>query len=99
MNGMASKRKPPAGQAESTGDRHKPSKMYRVPMHLAPHAQVTVFSAVDIRLHLYGPDDAQAAGLVAGFQRRCPVYGSLAIASGRIHVEHVTEPLGAVDSR
>ena len=35
MNGMASKRKPPAGQAESTGDRHKPSKMYRVPMHLA----------------------------------------------------------------
>jgi uncharacterized OsmC-like protein len=57
-----------------------------------PHAEVTVFSAVELMLHLYGPDAAQAAELVAGFQRRCPVYGSLAVASGRVHVEHATQP-------
>lgn len=58
-----------------------------------PREGVTVFSAVELLLRLRGPDEAQAADLVAGFQRRCPVYGSLAVASGRIEVRHVTEPI------
>jgi uncharacterized OsmC-like protein len=58
-----------------------------------PHEGITVFSAVELALRLSGPDEAQAVDLVAGFQRRCPVYGSLAVASGRIEVRHVTEPV------
>lgn len=57
-----------------------------------PHAEVTVFSAVELLLYLRGPDETQAAALVTGFQRRCPVYGSLAVASGSIQVRHRTEP-------
>jgi putative redox protein len=60
-----------------------------------PHADHTVFTSVELVLHLHGPDDAQAAGLVAGFQRRCPVYGSLAVASGSVQVRHVAEPAAA----
>ena len=33
-----------------------------------------------------------AAALVAGFQRRCPLYGSIAVASARVVVEHATVP-------
>lgn len=57
-----------------------------------PHAGLTVFTAVDLEIVLRGPTPAQAAELVAGFQRRCPVYGSLAVASGRIAVHHRVEP-------
>ncbi|HET7232305.1 MAG TPA: OsmC family protein [Longimicrobium sp.] len=57
-----------------------------------PHAEVTVFTEVDLHLRLFGPSDEQAAALVAGFQRKCPVYGSLAIASGRVTVRHQAEP-------
>jgi len=57
-----------------------------------PHAHVTVFTEVELRLRLRGPSPAQAADLVAGFQRKCPVYGSLAVASGRVEVHHETEP-------
>ena len=56
-----------------------------------PHSDVTVFSAVNLLLTLRGPDRPQAAELVAGFQRRCPVYGSLAVASGTVEVRHVVE--------
>ncbi|HEU4561925.1 MAG TPA: OsmC family protein [Longimicrobium sp.] len=55
-----------------------------------PHAEVTVFTEVDLHLRLVGPEPEQAAALVAGFQRRCPVYGSLAVASGRVTVRHET---------
>ncbi len=57
-----------------------------------PHADVTVFSDVELEVVLRGPTPAQAAELVAGFRRRCPVYGSLAVASGRIAVQHRVEP-------
>jgi uncharacterized OsmC-like protein len=57
-----------------------------------PRTDVTVFTAVELRLRLRGPDAAQASELVAGFQRRCPVYGSLAVASGQVDVFHETEP-------
>ncbi len=57
-----------------------------------PHAGVTVFSSVKLEVVLRGPTAEQAEALVAGFQRRCPVYGSLAVASGRIAVLHRVEP-------
>jgi uncharacterized OsmC-like protein len=57
-----------------------------------PRTDVTVFTEVELRLRLRGPDAVQAAELVAGFQRRCPVYGSLAVASGSVTVHHETEP-------
>ena len=56
-----------------------------------PRTDVTVFTSVEITLRLRGPNPAQAAELVAGFQRRCPVYGSLAVASGHVEVRHETE--------
>ena len=57
-----------------------------------PHTGVTVFSEVTLEIVLRGPTEHEAAVLVAGFQRRCPVYGSLAVASGRIAVHHRVEP-------
>lgn len=59
-----------------------------------PHTNVTVFSEVTLEIVLRGPTEHEAAGLVAGFQRRCPVYGSLAVASGRIAVHHRVERAG-----
>lgn len=53
-----------------------------------PRTDVTVFTSVELNLRLHGPNPAQAADLVAGFQRRCPVYGSLAVASGRVDVRY-----------
>lgn len=53
---------------------------------------VTVFNLVEIGVALHGPSEAQGAELVAGFQRRCPVYGSLAVASDRISVTHTVHP-------
>jgi uncharacterized OsmC-like protein len=60
-----------------------------------PRTDVTVFTDVRLDLRLVGPSDEQAAALVAGFQRRCPVYGSLAVASAHIAVHHATEPMPA----
>lgn len=57
-----------------------------------PRTDVTVFTHVELTLRLRGPNRAQAADLVAGFQRRCPVYGSLAVASGQVDVRHEIEP-------
>jgi len=57
-----------------------------------PRTDVTVFTSVELTLRLRGPDPHQAAELVAGFQRHCPVYGSLAVASGHVEVRHETEP-------
>lgn len=61
-----------------------------------PHPGVTVFSSIDIEAVLCGPTSGEAATLVAGFQRRCPVYGSLAVASGSIAVRYRVEPSGSV---
>lgn len=57
-----------------------------------PRSDVTVFNTVRLAIMLRGPDDAQAAILVAGFQRRCPLYGSVAIASAHLDVEYRVEP-------
>ena len=61
-----------------------------------PHPGVTVFSSIEIEAVLHGPTPEQAASLVSGFQRRCPVYGSLAVASGSIVVKHRVERLSSV---
>lgn len=57
-----------------------------------PRTDVTVFTHVHLSIRLVGPGDEQARTLVAGFQRRCPLYGSVAVASARLEVEHTTEP-------
>jgi uncharacterized OsmC-like protein len=57
-----------------------------------PRTDVTVFTEVHLSIRLTGPTEPQAAALVAGFQRRCPLYGSVAVASARVEVEHTTEP-------
>lgn len=57
-----------------------------------PRQDVTVFTDVELHLRLKGPSPEQAAELVGGFQRRCPVYGSLAVASKKVSVRHDTEP-------
>jgi uncharacterized OsmC-like protein len=59
-----------------------------------PRTDVTVFTEVHLSIHLAGPTEPQAAALVAGFQRRCPLYGSVAVASAKLEVEHTTEPAG-----
>ena len=56
-----------------------------------PRTDVTVFTSVELFLRLRGPNPEEAAQLVAGFQRRCPVYGSLAVASVKIEVRHETD--------
>lgn len=54
-----------------------------------PAPGFTVFSSVVFEIRLVGPSRAEARDLIEGFQRRCPVYGTLAVASGRVHV-HLT---------
>jgi uncharacterized OsmC-like protein len=60
-----------------------------------PRDDVTVFTAVRVSIRLVGPSEAQAAALVAGFQRRCPLYGSVAVASARLDVDYTTAPAPA----
>lgn len=55
-----------------------------------PRSDVTLFNRVRLDIRFTGPTEAQAAVLVAGFQRRCPLYGSVAVASQRIEVEFTT---------
>lgn len=60
-----------------------------------PRSNATVFSDVAFSLNLHGPTAEQAADLVAGFQRRCPVYGSLAVASAHVEVHFTSLPVGS----
>jgi uncharacterized OsmC-like protein len=46
-----------------------------------PRADVTTFNSVRIDVTLAGPSAAQAAALVDGFKARCPLYGSVAVAT------------------
>ena len=57
-----------------------------------PREDVTLFTAVRIHLVLSGVDEAQAAALVSGFQRRCPLYGTVATATADVAVEYRVEP-------
>jgi uncharacterized OsmC-like protein len=51
-----------------------------------PREDVTVLNEVALDFALSGPTQAQAEALVAAFQRRCPIYGTLAVASLRVDV-------------
>jgi uncharacterized OsmC-like protein len=57
-----------------------------------PRDDVTVFTLVQVDARLRGPTPEEAAVLVAGFQRRCPLYGSIAVASQRLEFTFGTEP-------
>jgi uncharacterized OsmC-like protein len=42
---------------------------------------VTTFTRIELDFTLTGTDDATAKFLVAGFQRRCPIYGTIFVAT------------------
>src|SRR5262245_38469638 len=56
-----------------------------------PREDITLFNRVRLHLVLSGVDETQAALLVSGFQRRCPLYGTVAAATGDLLVEHQVE--------
>ena len=58
-----------------------------------PRDDLTLFSRVRLHLVLRGVDTEQAAVLVRGFQRRCPLYGTVAAATADLSVEYQVEPL------
>jgi len=49
---------------------------------------VTVFNSVRIELELAGVNAAQAATVVEGFKRRCPLYGTVSTAIPDVTVVH-----------
>jgi len=58
-----------------------------------PREDITLFNRVRLDLILTGVDSEQAAALVRGFQRRCPLYGTVAAATADLVVEYqVTKP-------
>ena len=48
---------------------------------------VTVFNRVSMRCDIQGVSEEQAARLVEGVARRCPLYGSVAASAGELDVE------------
>ncbi len=45
---------------------------------------VTLFTKVTLSFTVAGADQATAEYLVAAFQRRCPIYGTIAVATGDV---------------
>jgi hypothetical protein len=68
----------------------KPIAVLLAPLALAECEQPFAARACSV---LDGSDAAQADASVAGFRRRRPVYGSPAVASGRVTVRHETVPV------
>ena len=60
-----------------------------------PRENVTTFTTVSLHVKLWGPSAEQGAELVTAYQRRCPVYGSLAVASAKTDVRHTVQPAEA----
>jgi uncharacterized OsmC-like protein len=58
-----------------------------------PREDITLFNRVRLHLVLSGVDVEQAAVLVSGFQRRCPLYGTVAAATADLAVEYRVEAL------
>ncbi len=50
-------------------------------------ADLTVFNRVRMHFDIAGVSDEQAASLVEGVGRRCPLYGSVAASAGKLDVE------------
>lgn len=53
----------------------------------APPAEHATFQRVALRFELVGPSEAEAQTLVEFYQRNCPLYGSVAIATPEVSVE------------
>ena len=53
-----------------------------------PREDITLFNRVRLDLVLSGVDAEQASMLVSGFQRRCPLYGTVAAATADLAVEY-----------
>jgi uncharacterized OsmC-like protein len=52
---------------------------------------VTTFNKVRLTFTLGGTDASRAGALVAGFQRRCPLYGTVSVACKDVKVEYTVE--------
>ena len=50
------------------------------------HTDRTLYNTVTLDIVLYGVTEAQATELVTGFQRRCPIYGTVATATPEVIV-------------
>jgi uncharacterized OsmC-like protein len=50
---------------------------------------VTTFNSVDIEVTLWGVTDAQAITPVDGFKGRCPLYGTVSVATPDVKVRHI----------
>ena len=48
---------------------------------------LTLFNQVGMQIEIAGVSDEQARSLVEGFQRRCPLYGSVAASGAELDVE------------
>jgi uncharacterized OsmC-like protein len=48
--------------------------------------EVTVFNSVRMDFTITGTDQESATGLVDGFRKRCPIYGTMAVAVGEMTV-------------
>lgn len=57
-----------------------------------PREDITLFNRVRLHLVLTGVDTEQAGVLVKGFQRRCPLYGTVAAATADLAVEYQVGP-------
>ena len=55
-------------------------------------SDVTTFNMVRLRFTLGGTDPARAESLVAGFKRRCPLFGTVSIAVADVKVDYSVEP-------
>ena len=53
-----------------------------------PREDLTLFNEIRLHFKLAGVSAADAAALVAGFQRRCPLYGTVAAATPTVVVTH-----------
>jgi hypothetical protein len=51
-----------------------------------------LFTSVKLDIELHGPSRPQATTLVEGFQRRCPLYGTVAVATANLVVDYRVGP-------
>lgn len=52
-----------------------------------PRPDLTLFNSVRVTATLWGVSKEQAAAVVEGFQKRCPLYGTVAAATPDVRVE------------
>ena len=55
-------------------------------------SDATTFNTVRLHFTLGGTDPARAEALVAGFKRRCPLFGTVSIAVADVKVDYSVEP-------